>query len=284
MEHLLLANIEAEQSVIGAILIEPELIKDCTLAMEHFFDDRHKNLFFVIRDLEEKGKPIDFVAIIERVGNTKVDKIGGISYLSQLAGSIPTTANFGFYQGIVLEYANKRKQYEIAQTLLHQTVGEDATIARQEAIELLSKLDDNDADNDDGNIKDALVDLYDWMETEHGDVTGAATGFKELDLMLSGLQKQDLIIVGARPSMGKTAFVLNIALNTAEINNPVGIFSLEMPKRGLLQRMMSNIGHIDAGKMRNPMRNFRDEDWRKTTMAMGQIHRHAHPYLRQSRS
>jgi replicative DNA helicase len=274
MEQLLLANIEAEQAVIGAILVEPELIKDCSLQSEHFFEPKHKNLFFVMRDLDDKGKPVDFVAIIERVGNTKIDKIGGISYMSQLAGSVPSTANFTFYQGIVLEYHQKRQQYEIAQTLLQNTIDGEPGESRQTAIEALSKLDDTDNDNEDGNIKTGLVELFDWMEQEHGDVTGATTGYKELDNMLSGLQKQDLIIIGARPSMGKTAFVLNIGLNTAEhYGNPVGIFSLEMPEQGLLKRMMSNLGNIDAQKMRNPVKNFRDEDWSKSTMAMGALNK-----------
>jgi replicative DNA helicase len=274
MEQLLLVNMEAEQAVVGALLVEPELIKDCILQPADFYDGRHKNIYWTIRDLDEKNIPIDFISIIERVGQAKVEKIGGVSYLSELAGSIPTTANFSYYQGLVLEYSQKRKQYEIAQTLMQQTLNDDPTISRQEAIDLLGKLDDGGPDQDDGNIKQALVDLYDWMEQEHGDITGAATGFVELDRMLSGMQKQDLIIIGARPSMGKTAFVLNVGLNTmaAPYRNPIGIFSLEMPEQGLLKRMMSNLGNIDAQKMRNPMKDFGDEDWNKSTMAMWQLH------------
>lgn len=269
-----LANIEAEQAVIGALLVEPELIKDCVLQKDNFYDTRHQNLFYVMRDLDEKGKPIDIVAIVERVGNTKIDKIGGISYLTDLSGSIPSTANFGFYQGLVLEYHEKRQTYEIAKTMMQDTMEQEPSEVRQAAIEALNALDDNNIDNHDGSIKDGLVALYDWMEQDHGEITGAPTGFAELDRMLSGLQKQDLVIIGARPSMGKTAFVLNIALNYADKNNgPVGIFSLEMPEQGLLKRMMSNVGNINAQNMRNPMKNFSDDDWGKTTLALGQLNK-----------
>jgi replicative DNA helicase len=268
-----LANIEAEQTVLGQILLEPEVIKDCVLKMEHFYDPRHQNLFYVMRELDEKGIPLDLVAIVERVGNAKVEKIGGISYLSEMAGSMPTAANFGYYQGLVIEYFEKRQTYEIARQMMQNTMEQEPGEVRTAAIEALSALDDNNMDNDDGNIKQSLIDLYDWMEKDHGDITGAPTGFAELDRMLSGLQRQDLVIIGARPSMGKTAFVLNVGLNTMEHHgNPVGIFSLEMPEQGLLKRMMSNLGNINAEKMRNPMAAFNDGDWGKSTMALGQLH------------
>ena len=276
MEHFsmdaYLINVEAEQAVIGAIIIEPELIKDCILQDYNFGDTRHKNLFYVLKDLDEKNIPIDFVSIVERVGNNKVDKIGGISYMSQLATSIPTTANFIYYQGLVLEYYEKRQTYEIAKDMMRDVNEIEPAEVRQTAIEKLSKLDDNDADNDDGSIKKALVELYDWMEQDHGEVTGAPTGYSELDRMLSGLQRQDLVIVGARPSVGKTAFAINVCLNYSEkAKGPSAIFSLEMPEKQLLKRMISNLGNINAQRMRNPQGSFEGDDWTKTTMAMGSL-------------
>jgi replicative DNA helicase len=267
-----LINVEAEQSVLGAILIEPELISECDLKPEHFGETRHKNLFYTMRDLEEKGIPIDFVTLVERVGNTKVEKIGGISYLSQLAGAIPTTSNFQFYQSIVLEYYQKRRMYEIARGIMQDTIEGEPNEVRQTAIEDLTNLDDNETDKDDGSIQAGLVKLYDWMERDHGEVTGAETGFKELDKMTSGLQKQDLIIIGARPSVGKTAFAINICLNYARLGGPTAIFSLEMPEEQLLKRMVSNAGNIDAQKMKNPVSYFSDQDWGKSTQAMGELH------------
>lgn len=273
MEYLALVNMEAEQAVLGAILYEPELIKDCMLKADHFGEDKHTNLFFVLKDLDDKGKPINMVAIVERVGNTKVDKIGGISYLSQLAGSVPSTANFTFYQSIVLEYYEKRQTYEIARNMMKDTLEHEPGEVRQTAIEALSKLDDLDDDNDDGDIKKVLIRVYDWMEQDHGNITGATTGFSELDRMLSGLQKQDLVIVGARPSMGKTAFAVNICQNYATANNggPAAVFSLEMPDEGLAKRMLSSEGNINAQAMRNPIGSFKDGDWSKLTMALGAL-------------
>ena len=272
----LLSNVKAEQSVIGAIILEPELIKDCVLQMHHFYDERHQNMMYVMRDLDEKGKPIDLVSIVERVGNTKVDKIGGVSYLASIAGSIPTTANFTYYQGLVLEYFEKRQQYEIAKKIMQDTTEKEPAEVREAAIDALLKLDDNDADdNDDGSIKNILVRVYDWMERDHGEISGAPTGFVELDRMLSGLQRQDLVIIGARPSMGKTAFANGICRNYASGSGgkqgPAAMFSLEMPDEGIVKRLMASEGNIDAQRMRNPVGNFQGEDWAKTTMAMGAL-------------
>lgn len=265
-----LVNIKAEQAIIGAIIIEPELIKECWLKQEHFAEDKHNNLFFVMKDLDAKNIPIDLVSIVERIGNTKVEKIGGIGYLSNLAGSIPTTANFNYYQGIVFEYYQKRQTNDIGRQLMQGIIEGEPGQVIQNGIDDLTAIGDNDADDGDGNIKDGLVRVYDWMEQDHGEITGAATGFKELDRILSGLQRQDLVIVGARPSVGKTAFAIEVCKNYSEIaNGPSAIFSLEMPEDALIRRMISNTGNIDAQRMRNPQTNFQGDDWGKTAMAMG---------------
>jgi replicative DNA helicase len=274
-----LVNIEAEQAVLGAILVEPDLIKDCILQPEHFGVPEHKNLFYVMRELDEKGKPIDPITIIERVGNAKVDKIGGVSYLSKLAESVPTTANFKYYESVVVEYYQRRKVYDIAREIMQKAPEQDPEKLIHEAIDQLTSLGDTKADEDNGSIKEDLVELYAEMEIDKGDITGIPTGFIEFDRMTSGLQRQDLIIVGARPSVGKTAFAINIGLNAADHNkrprgqlgDVVGIFSLEMSKKQLLKRMISNIGNIDASRMRNPRRYFEPEDWNKLNMAMGII-------------
>lgn len=268
-----MVNIEAEQSLLGALLYEPELIGDCILKPDHFGEEKHVNLFHVIRDLDEKQIPIDIVAIVERVGNNKIDKVGGVSYLSDLAASIPTTANFKYYEGVVLEYYQKRRAHDIGKKIMQDINEHEPGQVVQEAIENLVSIDEDTSDDDDGRINDGLIKLYDWMEQDHGDITGSPTGYTELDNMTSGLQRQDLIIIGARPSVGKTAFALNVGLNIAEKgqNDAVGIFSLEMPEDALLKRMISNMANIDAGKMKNPIKKFENEDWGKNTMAMGKL-------------
>lgn len=273
------ANLDAEQSIIGGILLEPEMLEDCILKPEHFFDPRHQNLFWTMRDLESKNIPVDIVSIVDRVGQSKVADIGGVSYITEMAGAIPTVANFNYYQRLVLEYYERRMQYEIAREIMQKTPENEPGEVREQAIEKLTALDENDLDdNDDGHVSNVLVRVYDWMEQDHGDITGAPTGFDDLDKMLSGLQRQDLVIIGARPSMGKTALAVNICQNYSiaaskqdKKGGPAVIFSLEMPDEGLAKRMLSSGGNISAIAMRNPLGNFESSDWTKTTMAMGEL-------------
>lgn len=268
-------NLAAEKTVIGSFLYESELIKDCPLKSEHFYDPKHVRIFSAIRELEEKGHPIEVQSVYNQLGAANVEAVGGISYLTELAISIPTTTSFTFYQGLIVEAYEKRRTHDIAVTMMQMNAELEPSEVRAAAIDELNKLDENGiSDEDDGHIKNVLVKVYDWMEQDHGEITGAPTGFTELDKMLSGLQRQDLVIIGARPSMGKTAFAINICQNYATAatkGGPAGIFSLEMPDESLAKRMLSNQGNIDAQAMRNPMGNFGDADWRKTTMAMGSL-------------
>lgn len=273
-----LASNEAEQSVIGGILLEPEILKDCTLQPQHFYHSRHKNLMWIFRELEKINVTIDVVAVAEKAGAQGLDQIGGLAYLTEIAGAIPSVANFKYYQGVVLEYYEKREQFEIARRMMNETIEKEPGEIRKDAIEALNKLDELQTDDeDDGHISNVLIRLYDWMEQDHGEITGAPTGFKKLDEMLSGLQRQELVIIGARPSMGKTAFANNILENYTSGDNPqkkrgVGaMFSLEMPDERIAQRMLSSTGNIDAGKMRNPMGNFSADEWAKTTIAMAKM-------------
>ncbi|MEK4132016.1 replicative DNA helicase [Solibacillus sp. FSL W8-0474] len=274
-----LASNEAEQSVIGGILLEPEILKDCTLQPQHFYYSRHRELMSIFRKLEQTNVTIDIVAIAETAGAQGLEQIGGLTYLMELAGAIPSVANFKYYQGVVLEYYEKREQFEIARRMMQDTTMKEPGEIRKDAIEALTKLDElqTDDEDDDGHISKVLIRLYDWMEQDHGEITGAPTGFKNLDEMLSGLQRQELVIIGARPSMGKTAFANNILENYTSGDNSqkkrgVGaMFSLEMPDEKIAQRMLSSTGNIDAQAMRNPMGNFNANDWAKTTVAMAKM-------------
>lgn len=272
LEATYLMNYEAEQAAIGAMIVEPELIGECWLKPEHFGDKRHNNLFYVFRDLEQKGKPVDLVSIVERVGKAKVDKIGGVGYITELAGSIASTANFNYYQGVIYDYYQKRMAYKVAKNMMNDVIESEPGKLIQSGIDELTAIGENDVDESDGTIDDALMDVFEWMEQDHGTITGAQTGYAELDNMLNGLQKQDLIILGARPSMGKTAFAANICLNYAtKYNGPAAIFSLEMSKEQLIKRMISSVGNIDASKMRNPKAYFVEDDWRKSVDTIGEL-------------
>jgi replicative DNA helicase len=272
-EAIFLYNNDAETSVLGAIIMEPDLIKDCPLKPAHFSPGRHSNLFYTMLDMDAKGIPVDLVTIVERVGK-KIDKIGGVSYMAEIAGSVPTTANFNYYCGIIIEHYQKRQAIEIANKLKLAATDGNALEAIQEGVNELMAVEDSGTDDDDGDLKDALVDMYEDVENATGEITGIPTGFNELDRMTGGYKGGQLIIVGARPSMGKTAYAINKAINAAaNPTNPKGdvtaIFSLEMAKKELLKRGAATIGNIDAQRMKTAGLSFTSEDWSKLTHAMG---------------
>lgn len=268
-----LRSMEAEKQVLGSIMLEPELLHDCYLRPEEFGYSSHKNIMYLFQELAEKEIPIEITAIFERVGPDRMPQIGGIAYLTELVMGVPSTANFTYYQGIVKEYHEKRKTYEIGRKIMQGVFEEDEAVqVRNNAVESLGELDSGGMNDGDGHIGETLKRVYEWMEQDHGEITGAPTGFGELDEILSGLQRQDLVIIGARPSMGKTALAINMCVNYAKMHNgPAGIFSLEMPEEALARRMISNVGNIDAQQMRNPIKNFSGDDWSKSTMAMGSL-------------
>lgn len=270
MEDLYLYSVEAEQFLLGALLLEPDLIKDIRTKPTHLSPGKHYNLLWTMLDLDKRGVPIDLVSIIERVGNDKVDKIGGISYLQELAGSVPTTKNITFHEKVIYQSWQKREAINIANKIKDSAISEEASEVIQSGINDLMHLEDDSSDEDDGSIKEDLVEVYGELETPRGDVTGIPTGFTEFDKMTSGLQKQDLVIVAARPSVGKTAFCLNIAAGVSKQDKyAVGIFSLEMGRKQLLKRMLSISGNLDAQKIRTS--NIKGDDWSKLTHAVGNV-------------
>lgn len=268
-EEIFLHNIEAEQFFLGIMLIEPDLLKDSKIKPHHLSAGKHYNLLWAMQDLDQKGIQIDVISILERVGN-KVEKIGGATYLNELKMSIPTTANYGYYEKVILEYWQKREAIRVANKIKEAAMGEEPTEVIQTGINELMKLEDTSGDEDDGTIQDDLVSLYLELETPKGDVTGIPTGYTELDKMTSGLQKQDLIIIAARPSVGKTAFCLNIAEAVAQQEQfAVGIFSLEMNRKQLLKRMISSNGRVDSQSIRTG--RITGKDWSKLTYAVGDM-------------
>lgn len=271
-------NIEAEQAVLGAIFLEPSAL---TLASEillpdDFYRVAHQKIFNVMLDLSDKGKAIDLVTVTEELASSKlIEDVGGVSYLSELAASVPTAANIEYYARIVEEKALLRRLIRTA-----SGIADDGYMREDEVEALLAEAEKSIMEvaqrKNSGsfhNIKDVLVRTYDNIEEMHnrkGDITGLETGFTELDRMTAGFQRNDLIIVGARPSVGKTAFALNIAQNVAKkTGENVAIFSLEMGAEQLVMRVLCAEGNIDAQRLRTG--SLTDEDWGKLTMAMGSL-------------
>ncbi|MBN6890068.1 replicative DNA helicase [Cytobacillus horneckiae] len=271
-------NMEAEQAVLGAIFLEPSSLTMASeiLIPEDFYRGAHQKIFNVMLKLNDEGKAVDLVTVTEELNAAKMlEDTGGVSYLSELAGSVPTAANIEYYAKIVEEKSLLRRLIRTA-----TNIAQDGYTREDEIDSLLGEaersiLEVSQRKNAGAfhNIKDVLVRTYDNIEVMHnrkGDITGIATGFAELDKMTAGFQRNDLIIVGARPSVGKTAFALNIAQNVAvKTRENVAIFSLEMGAEQLVMRMLCAEGNIDAQRLRTG--SLTDDDWGKLTMAMGSL-------------
>ena len=271
-------NIEAEQAVLGAIFLEPSAFITASeiLTADDFYRNAHQKIFQVFAKLNDAGKAVDLVTVAEELSATRqLEDAGGLSYLSELAASVPTAANIAYYAGIVAEKALLRRLIRTATHIAQEgyTREDDVDELLDEAERSIMEVAQRKNAGDFKHIKDVLVSTYDNIEMLHnrkGDVTGIPTGFYELDRMTAGFQRNDLIIVAARPSVGKTAFALNIAQNVGtKTEENVAIFSLEMGAEQLVMRMLCAEGNIDAQRLRTGA--LTDEDWRKLTMAMGSL-------------
>lgn len=271
-------NIEAEQAVLGAIFLVPDMIVTATeiLEPEDFYRVSHQRIFSMMIRLTDKGEPIDLVTITTELDDLKMlDEVGGVSYLTDIANSVPTAANIEYYARIVEEKSTLRKIIHAATDIVTKTYdeGDEVTDLLDHAEKTILDISQNKSSGRFQNIQDVLVGVYDNIEQLHNmdeEVTGIATGFRDLDYITSGFQKNDLIIVAARPSVGKTAFALNIAQNVAvNSDENVAIFSLEMGADQLVMRMLCAEGNINAQRLRTG--KLQEEDWRKLTMAMGSL-------------
>lgn len=278
-------SLEAEQAVLGAILLEQEAFSTAAerLSPADFYRTNHQVIFEAMLTLYEQGDPIDAVSVTRRLMDEKKDDIaGGAVYLTQLVESTPTAANIGYYSQIVEEKALLRRLIQTSTDIVTQAFTREDEVeevldeAEREILAVSSRQNAQAFKS----IKDVLIEVYDNIEQLHlaeDDVTGIPTGYRDLDRMTSGFQRNDLIIIAARPSMGKTAFALNIAQNVAtSTDENVAIFSLEMGAEQLVQRMLSAEGNIDSQRLRTG--KLTDDDWSKLTMAMGSLS-HAGIYI-----
>jgi len=271
-------NQEAEQSVIGAIFLEPQGLITAAeiLQFEDFYRVAHQKIFQTMIRLSDQGKPIDVVTVTEELSSKReLEDVGGLSYLTEIANSVPTAANIAYYARIVEEKALLRRLIRVATNIVEDgfTREDEVEALLSEAEKKMMEVSNRKNAGDFRHIKDVLVQTYDNIELLHsrkGDITGVPTGFRDLDLITAGFQRNDLIIVAARPSVGKTAFALNVAQNVAtKTEENVAIFSLEMAAEQLVMRMLCAEGNIDAQILRTGA--LSSEDWRKLTMAMGSL-------------
>lgn len=266
-------NYEAEASVLGSILLEPELLFECILQPKEFEDDRHKLIMEYILYLSSNDKPIDTVVMAEHSGS-KLSKIGGISYLTELQSFVPTTKNFNHYQQIVREEYIKRHNSLAFDVLNSKSKGEydinDFLSTAQKSIDDIYELMETKKEG----VKKLSEFLHDHQEvlikrkTSKG-ITGAKTASADLDKMTGGHQKGDIEILAARPSMGKTAYMINDAVQTAESGRTAVIFSIEMPADKIAERTLCTVGNIEISKMKSG--NFDEEDWERWAYAKRHI-------------
>ncbi len=271
-------NLEAEQAVLGALMLDPQRgsVVFEILRAEDFYRDNHKNIFMAIRDIFEKGDPVDLVTVAEELRqNGRLESIGGIGTVSQIASSVPSASNIEYYARIVTEKALLRQLIKMA-----GYIGEKGYGAGEEALGLLEEaerliIDISQRKTKDGfiNIRTILLQTFDKIEylySNKGNLTGVPSYFKELDRITSGWQPSDLIIIAARPSMGKTAFALNMAQNAAiKSGVKVALFSLEMSKEQLVQRILCSEAMVDQQRVRTG--ELLDSDWPKLTQAVGPL-------------
>ena len=271
-------NKEAEQSIIGAIFLQPEslIVASERLQPHDFYQTAHQQIFEVMLELSDKGSPVDVVTVSEVFAARKsLEEIGGLSYLLELSNAVPTAANVEYYADIVSEKSILRRLIRTATKIVddgymrEDEVGELLSDAERSIMEVANKRNASDF----RHIEGVLHETFDNIEQMHqnkGDVTGISTGYVDLDKMTAGFQRNDLIIVAARPSMGKTAFALNIAQNAAvRSKQNVAIFSLEMGAEQLVMRMLCAEGLIDAQRLRTG--SLENEDWNKLMLAIGSL-------------
>ena len=271
-------NIEAEQAVLGAMLIEKEAIARVTELLKggDFYREAHRLIFEAMLDLYNRNEAVDMITVIELLKREdNLEKVGGIAYVTSLANSVPTAANVHYHAKIVEEKALLRQLIQTSTKIaaLGYEGSEEVSQIVDQAEKMILEVSNRRIGGDFTPIKSIVLDAFGKIEQlyeSRGGITGLATGFKDLDRLTSGLQKSDLILVAARPSMGKTAFTLNIASNVPiREKKAVAFFSLEMSKEQLVQRMLCAEASIDSQKLR--IGELEDDDWTKLINAADRL-------------
>ena len=271
-------NIEAEQSVLGGILIENEAIHKVmeVLIPDDFYREAHQKIYGSLLDLSERDEPADLITLTNELRKKdQLDSIGGASYVTSLIDTIPTAANIEYYARIVKEKAVLRKLIESATEIVTQSYEDrqDVEGLLDEAERAIFQIAENRVRPSFYPIREIVKNSFKTLEKLYEKkelVTGVPSGFKNLDMRTAGFQPSDLIIVAGRPSMGKTAFCLNVAQHTSiEKRTPVVIFSLEMSKEQLVIRMLCSEAHVDGSRIRTGF--LSESDWPKLTLAAGNL-------------
>lgn len=272
------SDIEAEQAVLGSMLTDKDAVVAAieVLKEEDFYREDHKAIYRAILNLYSKSEPIDIITIKAELSSIgKLEQVGGLEYLASLPDMAPTSANIEKYIKIVEEKSMLRSLIQTANQII--ALGYDPTEEVESIMDQAEKsiFDVMQKKNQKGyaSIKEVLVDTFAGLEKLYNQkqhITGVPTGFTDLDYKTAGLHESDLILIAARPAMGKSAFALNLATNAAvKANVPVAIFSLEMSKEQMVNRILCSEAMVDSNKIRTG--KIDDEDWMKLAGALGPL-------------
>ena len=271
-------NLDAEMSLLGAVLIDEEVLADITdkIRADDFYEKRHQTVYAGMMRLYERHRPIDLLTLSDELEKKdELEMVGGSSYLSELTNYVPTAANAGSYAELVSQRAVRRRLIKASTDIAELAYKDDSNtqeiLERAEA-ELFS-VSDMSLKQDLVSLEQILTESFDRMEElyrDRGKLRGIKTGWKDLDNLTAGLQRSDLLIVAARPAMGKTTLVTNLAYNVAaKEHQSVLFFSLEMSKEQLVDRMLSDASGVDSWNIRTG--NLSDDDFEKISTAMGEM-------------
>ncbi len=271
-------NTDAEASLLGAILIDSDAIVKIAdeIRSADFYDERHQRIYEAALALYEKHSPIDVLTLTDHLKDTGLlDMVGGAAYLTELTNYVPTAAHVERYADIVAQKSLRRRLIKASQDIVGLGYNEAKNLQEliEEAEASLFEISQRHVSQDVVSLESILTDSFDRLDELHkdkGKIRGVPTGFKDLDSILAGLQKSDLFILAARPSMGKTALALNLAHNVAlKAGVPVLLFSLEMSKEQLVDRLLAMESGVDAWALRTG--NLSDADFEKIGHAMGSL-------------
>jgi len=271
-------NIEAERSVLGAMLIDEEAIGHAVEILDEswFYEDVHRKIYTAILELYNERKNVDLITLSDKLRDQgALDTVGGVHFISQIIDQVPTSANVEHYANIVREKGMMRRLIRNATKIVNECyeVKGNAAEVVDTAERLIFEVADLKQRHKAVHVRELVktsIEKIDSLYQRKEHVTGLATGFEDLDRRTSGLQPSDLIIIAGRPSMGKSALAISIVLHVGmELKKEVALFSLEMSKEQLIQRMLCSVARVDAHKVRSGF--LAPSDWPKLTSAAGKL-------------
>lgn len=273
-------NLDVEASLLGSLLIDSDaFIKIGDLiSADDFYDEKHRMIFTAMRTLHERRRSIDILTLSEQLKNdSRLDLIGGASYLTELTNTVPTAAHLEQYAEIVAEKAIRRRLINASQDIANVSFDENKSLQEliEEAETRLFDVSQKHVRQDITSLESILGDSFDRLDDLHrnkGGIRGIPTGLRDIDKLLAGLQRSDLVIIAARPSMGKTVLMLNMALDiaTKAKQGSVLYFSLEMSKEQLVDRLLAAEAGVDAWKLRTG-EGLTDRDFERLSAGMGEL-------------